>query len=219
VAGSADVAWDEQGSEHFTARSAPVDAAHAADVLAALERTRADLADRLPAVPEEVIDVVLHGTRAQLHVAQPSLLAVPPSLRDVVLGRAAGRSIHLLTPRLHRDARAAPALYARLAVLATGPACASPRAGCATRGSSTAPATGSPGGCPRWSRTSAGACATARPRRSRRRCATLRVRRRGGRAARPRARAGGRRRPDRRPGPVPGLAAVWPRYLERLVSR
>jgi hypothetical protein len=214
------VAWDEQGSEHFTARSAPVDAAHAADVLAVLERTRADLAARLPAVPEEVVDVVVHGTRAQLHVAQPSLLAVPPSLRDVVLGRAAGRSIHLLTPRLHRDARAAPALYARLAVLATGPALRTPAR--RLRHAWLVDGAGD------WL---AGRLPVLEPH----------IRRRlrdgppppfppplrdapvfGGAAVALLARERG---PEAvvaliaAPGPVPGLAAVWPRYLERLVSR
>jgi len=120
------VSWDEAASAHFAARFGPADAGAAAAVLAALEDARARFAERLPAVPDGTVDVVLHGTRAQLHLAQPPLLAVPPSLRELVLGRASGHTLHLLTPRLHGDERVAPALLGRLAVLASSPALRKP---------------------------------------------------------------------------------------------
>jgi hypothetical protein len=115
------VSWQEAASEHFAARFAAADAPAAREVLGALEAARARLGESLPALPRAPVDVVLHGSRAQLHLAQPALLATPPALRDVVLGRAAGGTVHLLSPRLHRDGLAAPALFAQLALQAAHP--------------------------------------------------------------------------------------------------
>jgi hypothetical protein len=214
------VAWEERCSEHFAARGEEADAAAAEDVLATLEAFRAELAGRLPTLPDEVVDVVLHGTRAQLHVAQPALLAVPASLRAVVLGRASGHSVHLLSPRVHRDARAAPALYARLAVVASSPALRRPAR--RLRHAWLVDGAGD------WL---AGRVPSLEPHVRRRlrdgppppfppplRDAPLF----GGPAVALVARERG---PEgvlallAQPGPVPGLAAVWPRHLERLATR
>ncbi len=120
------MSWEEAASEHFAARFAAADAQVALGVLAALETAHARLSERLPALPPAPVDVVLHGTRAQLHLAQPALLATPPALRDVVLGRTSGRSVHVLSPRLHGDELAAPALFAQLALRAAYPALRAP---------------------------------------------------------------------------------------------
>ncbi len=88
--------------------------------------------------------VVLHGTAAQLHAAQPlvpvEIRLSAPAARRYVVGRAARREIHLLSPRLLAERasalpeskdmlRLAPAaLYARLVVTTLNPRLRGPRA-------------------------------------------------------------------------------------------
>jgi hypothetical protein len=125
-------AWVETASEHFAARHDAADADDVTGVLELLESTRERLARAFPRVPEEVVDVVLHGSRAQLWTAQPELPIVSrltdPAARRYLVGWPAGGTLHLLAPR-HLRARAssvpgsaemallAPAaLYAQLVV-------------------------------------------------------------------------------------------------------
>ena len=98
------MAWLETASEHFIARHDDADAPGARWVLRQLEDTRARLAERFPSVPGEEVAVVLHGSLAQLHAAQPlvpiELRLSAPAARRYVVGRAARRELHLLSPRL-----------------------------------------------------------------------------------------------------------------------
>ena len=128
--------WAESESEHFTARHSELDAEGAAAVLEMLERTRSRLLGLLHDVPEGV-SVVLHGTTAQLHVAQPLLpLAVrvtAPASRRYLVGWPGRDAVHVLSPGvLEERASAVPgsremlllspaALYAQLAVRASNP--------------------------------------------------------------------------------------------------
>jgi hypothetical protein len=137
------VAWLETGSQHFTARHDDADAAGAAWVLRQLEDTRARLAERFPTLPGDDLAIVLHGTVAQLHAAQPllpvELRLSAPAARRYVVGRAARREIHMLSPRLLSDRasqlaeskdmlRLTPAaLYTRLVVMTLNPALRGPR--------------------------------------------------------------------------------------------
>ena len=128
--------WLETDSEHFTARHDEHDADGAASVLALLEATRERLTGRLHDVPDGVA-VVLHGTTAQLHAAQPLLpVAVrvtAPASRRYLVGWPGRDAVHVLAPSvLDERASAVPgsremlrlapaALYAQLAVRATNP--------------------------------------------------------------------------------------------------
>ena len=128
--------WVETASEHFTARHSELDAGGAASVLALLEKTRDRLRPVLHDVPEGV-SVVLHGTTAQLHVAQPLLplavRATAPASRRYLVGWPGRDAVHVLAPSaLEERASAVPgsremlmlapaALYAQLAVRASNP--------------------------------------------------------------------------------------------------
>ena len=128
--------WGETDSEHFTARHDEQDAEGAAAVLTVLEATRERLRPLLHEVPAGV-SVVLHGTPAQLHVAQPLLpLAVrvtAPASRRYLVGWPGRDAVHVLAPAALEDrASAVPgsremlllapaALYAQLAVRASNP--------------------------------------------------------------------------------------------------
>jgi hypothetical protein len=128
--------WLETDSEHFTARHDERDADDAAGVLALLEATRERLSARLHDVPDGV-SVVLHGTTAQLHAAQPLLpLAVritAPASRRYLVGWPGRDAVHVLAPSVLDERasgvpgsremlRLAPAaLYAQLAVRASNP--------------------------------------------------------------------------------------------------
>jgi hypothetical protein len=128
--------WVETASEHFTARHSELDAEGAAAVLEMLEATRERLRPVLPEVPDGV-SVVLHGTTAQLHVAQPLLplavRATAPASRRYLVGWPGRDAVHVLAPGvLEERASAVPgsremlllapaALYAQLAVRASNP--------------------------------------------------------------------------------------------------
>ncbi len=128
--------WLETDSEHFTARHSELDAEGAAAVLAMLERTRESLRPVLHDVPDG-ISVVLHGTTAQLHAAQPLLplavRATAPASRRYLVGWPGRETVHVLAPAvLEERASAVPgsremlllapaALYAQLAVRASNP--------------------------------------------------------------------------------------------------
>ena len=98
------MSWEETASDHFVARHDGADAAGAREVLRLLEDTRALLGERFRRLPEREIAVVLHGTPAQLDLAQPLLPAIvraqPPAARRYVAGRASGDTIHVLAPRV-----------------------------------------------------------------------------------------------------------------------
>lgn len=143
-------AWVETSSPHFAARHDLADEADVVGVLELLESTRERLAEAFPTVPGEVVDVVLHGSRAQLWTAQPELplvsRLVAPAARRYLVGWPGGATLHLLAPR-HLRARAsnvpgsmemallAPAaLYAQLVVGASNPGLPPPfRAGSLVR--------------------------------------------------------------------------------------
>jgi hypothetical protein len=97
------VAWVESASRHFTARHAESDADEVEEVLDLLERTRERLAERFPSMPTGV-EVVVHGTDAQLAVAQPVVPLVrrltAPAARRYVVGWPARGTVHVLTPHL-----------------------------------------------------------------------------------------------------------------------
>jgi hypothetical protein len=128
------VAWTETASEHFTARHDERDAPDAEGVLELLEAVRARLARAFGVVPVRV-DVVLHGSEAQLLMARPGLvftrLVAAPAARRYVAGAWGRRELHVLAPRrLEARASAVPgsrelelltpaALYARRIVAST----------------------------------------------------------------------------------------------------
>jgi hypothetical protein len=97
------VAWVETASRHFSARHADSDAEEVDAVLALLEDTRERLAERFPSLPGPV-DVVVHGTDAQLAIAQPVVPLVrrltAPAARRYVVGWPARGTIHVLAPHL-----------------------------------------------------------------------------------------------------------------------
>jgi hypothetical protein len=101
------MSWEESASDHFVARHDGDDAAGAREVLRLLEDTRAMLGERLRALPDEEVAVVLHPTQAQLDLAQPLLPLLvrlqPVAARRYVVGRAAGDTIHVLAPRALRE--------------------------------------------------------------------------------------------------------------------
>src|SRR4051794_21728629 len=104
--------WNETPSEHFTARHDAVDADDAAGVLELLEATRSRLARAFAVVPAGV-DVVLHGSEAQLLLARPALVATraiaAPAARRYVTGTWGRRELHVLAPRrLEERASAVP---------------------------------------------------------------------------------------------------------------
>lgn len=128
--------WEETESPHFAARHDEADLEDAIGVLEVLEGTRQRLEQRFPRVPG-LVNVVLHGTRAQLYAAQPELALVvrltSPAARRYVVGWPTAGGMHLLAPR-HMEARAsnvpgsremallAPAaLYAQLVVGVNNP--------------------------------------------------------------------------------------------------
>lgn len=128
--------WVETSSPHFVARHDAVDEDDVVGVLELLEGMRERLATVFPVVPDD-IDVVLHGSRAQLYTAQPELPVVlrltAPAARRYLTGWPSSREIHLLAPR-HLRSRAsnvpgsremavlAPAaLYAQVVVGANNP--------------------------------------------------------------------------------------------------
>src|SRR4051794_11426024 len=104
------MSWVESASEHFVARYDETETRGARAVLELLEDTRARLSERVQQLPEEEVAVVLHGSAAQLHAAQPMLpllaRATTPAARRYLVGRAAGDTIHVLSPRAleHRAA-------------------------------------------------------------------------------------------------------------------
>jgi hypothetical protein len=95
--------WSETASETFVARHDERDAADAERVLAQLEHARERIESRLEVSLGE-LDVVLHGSPAQLDAAQPWLplqrRLTAPSARRYVVGWAGERELHVLSPRL-----------------------------------------------------------------------------------------------------------------------
>jgi hypothetical protein len=95
--------WVETVSETFTARHDARDEADAKRVLAQLEHARDRLDERFP-YGVGPLDVVMHGTAAQLAAAQP-WLSVQRALteqagRRYLVGWTATRELHVLAPRL-----------------------------------------------------------------------------------------------------------------------
>jgi hypothetical protein len=95
--------WSETASETFVARHDERDAPDAERVLAQLEYARSHLEARLEIQLGE-LDVVLHGSPAQLDAAQPWITLqrrlTAPSARRYVVGWAGARELHVLSPRL-----------------------------------------------------------------------------------------------------------------------
>src|SRR4051794_34780312 len=95
--------WSETESETFVARHDERDAPDAERVLAQLEHARAHLEARLEVQLGE-LDVVLHGTPAQLDAAQPWITLqrrlTAPAARRYVVGWAADRGLPVLSPRV-----------------------------------------------------------------------------------------------------------------------
>lgn len=97
------MAWAETASETFVARHDARDAEDAERVLAQLEYARERLERQLEVALGE-LDVVLHGSPAQLDAAQPWLALqrrlTAPAARRYVVGWAGARELHVLSPRL-----------------------------------------------------------------------------------------------------------------------
>ena len=95
--------WLETTSDTFTARHDDRDAVDAAHVLTALEDARIRL-ERTFATAVGELDVVLHGTEAQLDGAAPLLPVLrrvtAPAGRRYVVGWAGERELHVLSPRV-----------------------------------------------------------------------------------------------------------------------
>jgi len=131
------VPWNETTSPHFAARHESRDVDDVVDVLALLEGTRERMNGLFPEVPDGV-EVVVHGTVAQLDMAAPYLPLVrrltAPAARRYLVGWFGVSEIHVLAPRV-LSARAsqvpgsrelillAPAaLYVHVALGASNPA-------------------------------------------------------------------------------------------------
>jgi hypothetical protein len=97
------VTWLETTSETFSARHDDRDADDAEQVLRALESARARL-ERTFAAGVGELDVVLHGTEAQLDAAAPLVpflrRLTAPAGRRYVVGWAGDRELHVLSPRV-----------------------------------------------------------------------------------------------------------------------
>jgi hypothetical protein len=97
------VPWTDTASLTFIARHDERDAADAEVVLAQLERAREDLGRRF-AVGLGELDVVLHGSAAQLDAAQPWLpvqrALTAPAARRYVVGTVTEGALHVLAPRV-----------------------------------------------------------------------------------------------------------------------
>jgi hypothetical protein len=97
------VAWVETTSPHFAARHELADEEDVVGVLEQLEAVRADLARRFGPVPDETA-VVVHGSAAQLDLAQPYLPLLrrmtAPAARRYLAGWFAGGELHVLAPRV-----------------------------------------------------------------------------------------------------------------------
>jgi hypothetical protein len=95
--------WLETPSESFTARHDARDSDDAEQVLRTLEGARARL-ERTFAFGVSELDVVLHGTEAQLDAAAPLLPVMrrltAPAGRRYVVGWAGERELHVLAPRV-----------------------------------------------------------------------------------------------------------------------
>ncbi len=95
--------WAETASETFTARHDARDADDAALVLDTLERERVRLQAHLGATVGP-LDVVMHGTDAQLDAAAPLLPLLrrlsAPAVRRYVVGWAGEAELHVLSPRV-----------------------------------------------------------------------------------------------------------------------
>ncbi|MEA2288098.1 MAG: hypothetical protein QOD55_95, partial [Solirubrobacteraceae bacterium] len=95
--------WLETASETFTARHDARDADDAEQVLRSLESARQRL-ERTFAAGVGELDVVLHGTDAQLDGAAPLLPVLrrmtAPAGRRYVVGWAGERELHVLAPRV-----------------------------------------------------------------------------------------------------------------------
>lgn len=136
------MSWLETASEHFAARHSEEDEDGAIEVLRLLEDTRARLAERFPALPDDEVDVVLHATAGQLDVAQPVLPLVrrmtTPASRRYLAGWFGTNGIHALAPEALEERASAvegslemlqltPAsLYTRLVLSASNPCLAPP---------------------------------------------------------------------------------------------
>jgi hypothetical protein len=97
------VPWVETASPHFAARHELADEDDVVDVLEQLEATRADLARRFGPVPDETA-VVVHGSVAQLDLAQPYLPLLrrmtAPAARRYLAGWFGADELHVLAPRV-----------------------------------------------------------------------------------------------------------------------
>ena len=97
------MSWVETSSPHFAARHDEADAHDVVGVLELLEGTRTRLARAFPTVPDDV-DVVVHGSSAQLDLAAPLVPIVrrltAPAARRYLVGWFGTREIHVLAPRV-----------------------------------------------------------------------------------------------------------------------
>lgn len=95
--------WAETASDTFVARHEARDEADAEVVLRQLEAARARLERRL-AVGVGDLEVVLHGSAAQLDIAVPLLpfqrRLTAPAARRYLVGWASEHALHVLAPRL-----------------------------------------------------------------------------------------------------------------------
>lgn len=100
------MSWVESERDGFSARHEEADAEDVAGVLAQLVSTRARLATAFETVPEE-LTVIVHGSLAQLDLAQPFLPLVrrltAPAARRYVAGWAGAGTLHVLAPRVLLD--------------------------------------------------------------------------------------------------------------------
>lgn len=97
------MAWIETELHGFSARHEEHDTDAVADVLRQLAATRERLAGAFPVLPDEVA-LVVHGSQAQLDLAQPHLPVMRrrlgPHARRYLAGWATNGSLHVLAPRV-----------------------------------------------------------------------------------------------------------------------
>lgn len=98
------MAWVETASPNFRARHESADDDDVVGVLELLEGTRERLEAAFSSVPEENVDVVIHGSDGALAMARPVVpvarALTAPAARRYLVGWPGRRELHVLAPRL-----------------------------------------------------------------------------------------------------------------------
>lgn len=98
------MAWVETSSPNFSARHESADGDDVVELLELLEGTRERLSGAFASVPQDVIEVIVHGSDAALAAAKPVVpiarRLTAPAARRYVVGWPGRLDLHVLAPRL-----------------------------------------------------------------------------------------------------------------------